>query len=69
MEQGLNSKEATDCVQLLILSQLHRCVLDDDLVELVIGQNLVRPVLGRLWGELVVTKDDMELSYWRLIFH
>ena len=61
MDQGLNSKEATDCVQLLILSQLHRCVLDDDLVELVIGQNLVRPVLARLRGELAVTKEVSRL--------
>ena len=61
MEQGLTSQEAADCVQLLILSQLHRCVLDDDLVELVIGQNLVSPVLGRLRGELSVTKEVSRL--------
>ena len=57
MLQGLTSKDAAECVQLLILTQLHRCVLDDDLVELVIRQNLVSPVIAKLQGDLVVAKE------------
>ena len=61
MLQGLTGQETPDCVQLLILTQLHRCVLDEDLVDLVIKRRLVSPVLARLEAELAVAK---EVSRW-----
>ena len=57
MVEGLTGQETPNCVQLLILSQLHRCVLDEDLVDLVIKRDLVRPVVARLEAELVVAKE------------
>ena len=61
MLQGLTGQETPDCVQLLILTQLHRCVLDEDLVDLVIKRGLVSPVVARLEAELAVAK---EVSRW-----
>ena len=57
MLQGLTSKEAPDCVQLLILGQLHRCVADEDLVDQVIKHSLLPPVISRLEGELAVATE------------
>ena len=57
MLEGLSSQEAPDCVQLLILGQLQRCVGDDDLIDLVMKHNLLAPVISKLEAELAVAKE------------
>ena len=57
MLQGLTSRAAPACVDLLIVGQLHRCVADDDLVDLVMKHNLLAPVISQLEGELAVAKE------------
>jgi len=44
-------------VLLLILKQMSRCVLDDDLAVLVTQKDMVRPVLDKLDSELVVATE------------
>jgi len=55
MIRGMESQE--DNVVLLILTQLSRVVLDDDLALLVIQRDMVNPVLSRLSSELVVATE------------
>ena len=62
MLEGLSSKEAPDCVELLILGQLQRCVVDSDLVDLVIKHNLLTPVISKLEAELAVAKEVTGLA-------
>ena len=57
MLEGLTSQDAPDCVQLLIMGQLQRCVGDEDLVDLVVRHNLLAPVISQLEGELAVAKE------------
>ena len=53
-----------DNVVLLILKQMSRCVLDDELALLVIQRDMVRPVLDKLEGELVVAT---EVTNWAVL--
>ena len=55
MTRGMESQE--DNVVLLILTQLSRVVLDDDLALLVIQRDMVNPVLSRLSSDLVVATE------------
>ena len=57
MLQGLTAQEAPDCVQLLIVGQLQRCLGDEDLVELVVKHNLLTPLISNLEAELAVAKE------------
>ena len=46
-----------DNVVRLILKQMSRCVWDDELALLVIQRYMIRPVLDKLEGELVVATE------------
>lgn len=62
MVRGLLHQD--DNVVLLILKQMSRCVLDDELALLVIQRDMVRPVLEKLEGELVVAT---EVTNWAVL--
>ena len=62
MLEGLSSKEAPACVELLILGQLHRCAVDSDLVDLLIKHDLLNPVISKLEAELAVAKEVTGLA-------
>ena len=55
MVRGLTHPD--NSVMLLIMKQLARCVLDDELALLIIQKDMVRPVLDKLDSELVVATE------------
>ena len=55
MVHGLASQETS--VVLLIMKQLSRCVLDDELAMLVTQRNMVSHVLVKLDSELVIANE------------
>jgi len=55
MVRGLTHPD--NSVMLLIMKQLARCVLDDELALLIIQKDMLRPVLDKLDSELVVATE------------
>jgi len=57
MHEGLSSKTTPDCVLLLIIRQLKRSATDDDLVQLLLKQSLLQPLLTHLKSDLSVSTE------------
>ena len=62
MVHGLGHQDNN--VILLIIKQLSRCVLDDELALLVIQRDMVKPVLEKLDSDLIVAT---EVANWVLL--
>ena len=57
MTEGLTNEKADASVVLLIIKQLKRCSVDDDLVKMILKQEIFKPTVDKLQADLSVSKE------------
>ena len=57
MTEGLTNDRADAGVVLLIIKQLKRCSVDDDLVKMILKQEIFKPTVDKLQADLSVSKE------------
>ena len=57
MTEGLTNEKADVSVVLLIIKQLKRCSVDDDLVKMILKQEIFKPTVDKLQADLSVSKE------------
>ena len=57
MTEGLTNEKADSSVVLLIIKQLKRCSVDDDLVKMILKQEIFKPTVEKLQADLSVSKE------------